>query len=111
MIWMIFIKCYKYSPNKKHKIFVVFDYMIADMFINKKLNPIVTELFIRGRKLHISLIFITQSYFVVLKTISQKFQTNENFNKSHLIVYQVLTLKTLQIFKKMYGKTILFFSD
>ena len=37
--------------------------MIADMIKNKKLNPIVTELFIRGRKLNIPIVFITQSYF------------------------------------------------
>ena len=43
--------------------------MIADMLSNKKLNPIVTELFIRGRKLNISLVFITQSYFTIPKTI------------------------------------------
>ena len=43
--------------------------MIADMLSNKKLNPIVTELFIRGRKLNISLVFITQSYFAVLKNV------------------------------------------
>ena len=43
--------------------------MIADMLSNKKLNPIVTELFVRGRKLNISLIFITQSYFAVPKNV------------------------------------------
>ena len=43
--------------------------MIADMLSNKKLNPIVTELFIRGRKLNIFLVFITQSYFVVQKIL------------------------------------------
>ena len=43
--------------------------MIADMLSNKKLNPIVTELFIRGGKLNISLVFITQSYFAVLKNV------------------------------------------
>ena len=43
-------KIEKYNPNKKRKILIVFDDMIADMLINKKLNPIVTELFIRGRK-------------------------------------------------------------
>ena len=42
---------------------IVLDYMIADMSNNKKLYSIVTELFIRGRKLNISLVFITQSYF------------------------------------------------
>ena len=57
----------EYNTNKKHKILIVFDEMIADMLGNKKPNPIVTELFIRGRKLNISLAFITQSYFAVPK--------------------------------------------
>ena len=56
-------------PNKKRKILIVFDDMTIDTFINKKFNPIVTELFIRGRKLNISLVFITQSYFAVPKSI------------------------------------------
>ena len=43
--------------------------MIADILNNKKLNPVVTELFIIGRKLNISLVFITQSYFAVPKNI------------------------------------------
>ena len=43
--------------------------MIADMITNKKLNPVVTELFIRGRKLNISIVFITQSSFTVLKEV------------------------------------------
>ena len=51
------------NSDKKNKILIVFDDMIADMINNKKLNSIVTELFIRGRKLNISLAFITQSYF------------------------------------------------
>ena len=46
---------------------MVLDDMIADMLSNKKLNPRVTELFIRGRKLDIYLVFITQSYFAVPK--------------------------------------------
>ena len=46
---------------------IVFDDMTADTVSNKKLNPIVTELFIRGGKLNISLVFITQSYFAVPK--------------------------------------------
>ena len=49
----------EYNPNKKRKILIVFDDMIADMLSNKKLNPVVTELFIRGRKLNFYLIFIT----------------------------------------------------
>ena len=42
---------------------------MADMLSNKKLNPVVTELFIRGRKLKISFVFITQSYFLSLKIL------------------------------------------
>ena len=56
-----------YNPNKENKILMVFDDLIADMINNKKLNSIVTELFIRGRKLNISLVFITESYFRVPK--------------------------------------------
>ena len=48
---------------------IVFDYMISDMISNKKLNPVVTELFIRGRKLKISIVFITQSSFKKPKDI------------------------------------------
>ena len=50
----------EYNPYKKKKILIVFDDMITDMIHNKKLNSAVTELFIRGRLLNISLVFITQ---------------------------------------------------
>ena len=59
----------KYNPNKKREILIVFDDMIADMLDNAKFNPIVTELFIRGRKLNISPVFITQSHFDVPKIL------------------------------------------
>ena len=49
----------EHNPNITHKVLIVFDDMIADMINSKKLNPIVTELFIRGRKLNISIVFIT----------------------------------------------------
>ena len=58
-----------YNPYKENKILIVFDDMIADMINNRKLDSIVTELFIRGRKLNISLVFITQSYFKVPKGV------------------------------------------
>ena len=58
-----------YNPDKENKILIVFDDMIADMIKNKELNSIVTELFIRGRKLNISLVFITQSYFKVPRDV------------------------------------------
>ena len=59
----------EYNADKERKILIVSDDMIADMINNKKLNSIVTELFIRGRKLNISLVFITQSYFKVSKDV------------------------------------------
>ena len=58
-----------YNPGRKRKIIIVFDDMIADMINNKKLNPAVTELFLRGRKLNISIVFMTQSYFKVQKDL------------------------------------------
>ena len=51
----------EYNIDKERKILIVFDVMIADMINNKKLNSTVTKLFIRGRKLNIYLVFITQS--------------------------------------------------
>ena len=50
-----------YNPGKKRKMLIVFDDTIADMINNKNLNPAVTELFIRGRKLNIPIFFVTQS--------------------------------------------------
>ena len=78
-----------YNLRKNRKVLIVFDDMIADMINNKKLNPAVTELFIRGRKLNISIAFITQSYFKVPKNVRlnsthffiRKFLIKENFNK------------------------------
>ena len=59
----------EYNPIKKLKILIVFDDMIADMPRNKKPSLIATELFVRDRKLHISLVFITQSFFSVPKNL------------------------------------------
>ena len=59
----------RYSIGKKRKILIVFDDMIADMTNNKKLSSIVTELFIRGKKRNISVVFITQSYLKVPKGV------------------------------------------
>ena len=47
----------EYNPNEKRKILIVFDYIIADMLCHKKFNPIVTELFIRNRRLNVSSAF------------------------------------------------------
>ena len=78
-----------YNTSKNRKVLIVFDDVIADMINNKKLNSIVTELFIRSRKLNISIVFITQSYFKVPEDVrlnsthflSRKFLIREKFNK------------------------------
>ena len=59
----------EYNLDKENKILIVFDDMIADITKNKNLDSIVTEVFIRGRKLNIYLVFITQSYLKFQKTL------------------------------------------
>ena len=78
----------EYSADKKRKILVVFDDMMADMLSNEKLNLIVTELFIRGRKSNISLVFITWSYFAVPKNI--------RLNSAHYFVMKIPNKRDLQ---------------
>ena len=76
-----------YNPDKENKILIAFD-MIPDMIQNKKLNSIVTELFIRGRKLNISLVFITQLYFKVPKDVK--------LNTTHFFITKILSKRELQ---------------
>ena len=57
------------NPTRKRKILTVFDHMIGDIKTNKKFQAITQELFIRSRKLNISLVFIKQSYFSVPKEV------------------------------------------
>ena len=76
-----------YNLRKNRKILIVFDDMIANMINKKKLDSIVTELFIRGRKLNISIAFITQSYFKEPKDVrlnSTQFFIMETPNKREL---------------------------
>ena len=77
-----------YNLGKKRKILIVFDDMIADMINNKKLNPIVTELFIRGRKRNISIVCITQSYLKVPKDV--------RLNSTHFFIMKMLNKRELQ---------------
>ena len=77
-----------YNLDKESKILIVFDVMIADTINNKKLNSIVTELFIRGRKLNISLVFITQSYFKVPKDV--------RLNTTHILIMKIPNKRELQ---------------
>ena len=58
-----------YNLNSKRKILIAFDDMIAEIMTDKRIQSIIKELFIRCRKLNISLVFITQSYFSVPKDV------------------------------------------
>ena len=77
-----------YNPHKKRKILTFFDDMIADIINDKKLNPVVTELFIRGRKLNISIVFIAQSYFIVQKDL--------RLNSTHFFILKIPSKRELQ---------------
>ena len=77
-----------YNPNKENKILIFVDDMIADMINNKKVNSVVTELFIRGRKSNISLVFITQSYFKVPKDV--------RLNTTHFFIMKIPNKRELQ---------------
>ena len=108
----------EYNPGKKHKILIVFDDMIAGMINNKKLNSIVTELFIRGRKLNISLVFITQSYFKVPKDVRlnfthfciMKIPNKRQVQQIALNHLSDIDLKDFIKLQKIYCRTIFFFS-
>ena len=77
-----------YNPGKKRKVLIIFDDMIADMINNNKLDSIVTELFIRGRKFNIYLVFITQSYFKVPKDV--------RLNSTHFFIMKIPNKRELQ---------------
>ena len=78
----------EYNIGKKRKILIVFDDMIVDMINNKKLNPAVTELFIKGRKWDISIFFITQLHFKVPKDV--------RLNSTHFLIMTILNKREIQ---------------
>ena len=78
-----------YNPRKNHKVLTVFDDMTADMINKKKLNPIVTELLITGRKLITSIVFITESYFKVPKDV--------RLNSTHFCIMKIPNKNELQL--------------
>ena len=80
------INCYNH--DKENKILIVFGDMIADMIHNKKLNSIVTELFIRGRKLNIYLVFIIQPYFKIPKDVT--------LNTTHFFIAKIPNKRELR---------------
>ena len=81
----VVIQCYEgidgYNPSRERKILIVFGDMIADIMTNKKFQAIIKELFIRWRKLNISLVFIIQSYFSVPKDVK--------LNSTHYLVMKI----------------------
>ena len=78
----------EYNSNKKIEILIIFRDMIADLLSSKKTNFIVAELYITARKLNISLVFITQSYFAVPKTI--------RLNTRHYSIMKIPSKQELQ---------------
>ena len=90
----------EYNPGKKRKISIAFNDMIADMINNKKLNSIVTELFLRGRKLNISIIFITKSYFRVPKDV--------RLNSIHFFIIEITNKTELQQVSLNHSSDIVF---
>ena len=89
IIFKMLIKILKNTIYKRNvKYLIVFDDIIADMISNKKLNVIVIELFITGRKLNISIVFITQSYFKVSKDV--------RLNSTHFFIMKIPNKRELQ---------------
>ena len=92
-----------YNPSRKIKILIVFDDMIADIMSNKTFQAIIKELFIRCRKVNISLVFITQSYFFVQKDVRlnsthsliMKSTTEKNYKMLQLINLYILIITIL----------------
>ena len=77
-----------YNPSSNRKILIVFDDMIADIMTNKKFQAIIKELFITCRKVSISLVFITQSYFSVPKDV--------RLNSTHYLIMKINNKRELQ---------------
>ena len=77
-----------YNPTGKRKILIIFDDMIADIMTNKNFQAIIKDLFIRCRKLNISLVFITQSYFSVPKDV--------RLNPTHYFIMRINNKRELQ---------------
>ena len=92
-----------YNPRKKRKILIAFDDIIADIMTYKKFQAVINELFIRCRKLNISLVFITQSYFSIPNEVRldsahyliMKIHNKRELQNIVLIIQQILTTKIL----------------
>ena len=94
----VYINIDEYNVDKDRKILIVFHDMVSDIIKNRKLNLIVTELFIRGRKINISLVFITQLYF--------KFPKDVRLNTTHFFISKILNGRELQQIEITYSSYI-----
>ena len=84
----VYENIHDYNPNRRRKILIAFDDMIADIMTSKKFQAIIKELFIRCRKLNISLVFITQSYFSLPKDV--------RLNSTHYLIMKINNKRELQ---------------
>ena len=89
-----------YNPSRKRKKLIAFDDMIADIMTNKKFQAIIKELFIRCRKLNISLVFITQSCFSVPKDV--------RLNSTHYLIMKIKNKRELQSIAINYSADIVY---
>ena len=101
----------EYNVDKDRKILIVFDDMVADMIHNKKLNSVVTELLIRGKKLNIFLVFIIQSYFKVTKYLRLNtthffISKISNRRELHQIAINYSSVISTKDFENIYRKSI-----
>ena len=88
------------DPSKKHEILIVFEGTVTDMLSDKKLHVIVTELFTRGRKLNISVVFTTQFYFDVpenIRLISTHYFIMKILNKQKLKKIEINNLSQIDV--------------
>ena len=89
-----------YNPARKRKVLIVFDNMIADIMSNKKFQTVVRKLFIRCRKINISLVFISQPYFPVPKKV--------RLNSTQYLIMKIHNKRELQNIASNYQSFILF---
>ena len=83
----VYVNIHDYNPSRKRKILIVFDDTIADIMTNTKFQAIIKELFVRCRKLNISLVFIRQSYFSVTKDV--------RLNSTHYFIMKINSRREL----------------
>ena len=84
----VYVNIHDYNSSRKRKILIVFDDMIADIMANRRFHATIKQLFIRCRKLNISLVFITQTYFSVPKDV--------RLNSTHYLIMKINNKRELE---------------